>query len=114
LWIVQVLAPIPQHDYRATIAFSFPETLAATARRFLLILGALVVVVDAGSFVFQVSESSTVTATAGVVALIAAFALSYRRGDAREVVARKRPASGIPSAALAANHASPAGGKLAA
>jgi hypothetical protein len=119
-----------QQDHRATIAFSFPETLAATARfvrfgpsvaegtvvirRFLLILGALVVVVDAGSSVFQVSESSTVTATAVVIALIAAFALSYHRRDARGVVARERPAAGFPSPALVANRASPAGEKLAA
>src|ERR1700693_4809281 len=92
-----VLARMLQQGHRATIAFSFPETLAATARfgqfgplvargsvvirRFLLLLGALVVVVDAGSFVFQGSESSTLTATAVVIALIAAFALSYGRGD---------------------------------
>jgi hypothetical protein len=105
---------MPHHDYRATIAFSFRETLAATARRFLLILGALVVLTDAGTFFFQVSESSTVTATAGVIALIAAVALSYHRGDARGIFARGRSASGIPSPALVANHVSQAAGKVAA
>jgi hypothetical protein len=109
-----VLAPMPYHDYRATIVFSFRETLAATARRFLLILGALVVGVDAGSFFFRVSDSSTVTAIAVLVAIIVAFGLSYHRGDARGIFARERPASGIPSPALVANHVSQAAGKFAA
>jgi hypothetical protein len=119
---------MPRQDHM-TIAFPFPKTFPATARfgrfgpvgalgsavikRFLLILGALVVAVDAASFVFHGSESSTLTATSVVIALIAAFALSYRRRDAQAAVARERPAPGFPNPALVANRAS-ASGKLAA
>jgi hypothetical protein len=125
----RVVDPMPRQDHRSAMAFSFPETFAArperfgplvamaipVIRRFLLILGALVIAVDAGSFVFQGSESSTLTAAAVVTALIAALALSYRRGDARGVVARERPAAGFPNPALVANRTSAAAGeKLAA
>jgi uncharacterized membrane protein len=42
-------------------------------KRFFLMLGALVVLGDVGSVVFAVSETSAVTATAILIALVSAF-----------------------------------------
>jgi len=50
--------------------------VAVVTKRFLLILGALVVLGDVGSVVFAVSESSAITATALLIALASAFALT--------------------------------------
>jgi hypothetical protein len=58
------------------VSVSLQAHITVLTKRFFLILGALVVVGDAGSVVFAVSESSAVTATAILIALVSAFALT--------------------------------------